>query len=722
MKKKVFLLLVALCLVAALVVAMAACGEKINGNNNGNDNGNNGNNGNQVNGGDSFDYQAAAVNAQLEAMRQGNGYLLKYNVSATGENEASTIAIGAKGDIYYLADDDQEYYYDVSNADHMDWYEKNGAAASWEKTTTNYSEFYTRQQAIDAMQAFVGTYSLWMTYYKDFESSMGDVVKYSATVAGRECDDFTFSAAALTGEGLNTVRATYSCYVDKATSICLKWEYSATVNGKTETWTMECTTFDTNPNLTLPTVSADNTHNYGGDDQGNTNQGGDNGNQGKTNQGGDTNQGGENGNTNQGGDNGNTGDGSTVSIADDYPNANSTAIVDALIRNGFRVTYAIGAEVDANGDLYKASVQDTYTFAAKSEKYYIISGDSEAYFDFGESDEYYMIYSKEDGQWTKTKMVYGDNAYYTDAAEAKKDMRALINNYMTLGNDAYIDGLTKVQATYLRRDVDKYTKQAQIYGMTEKYIICIDKETGVELMFYHGIAGYGTASNIATEFVVNYDVVLPEVADNTNKTIAELHDPDRINVLAAIKKKAYDKGIVIQLSKTTEYSKTRYELNWLGDKIQYTQSEEEFESGDTLYYEFYLIDASGENTVDVYKYVGGETADYVDELGAYYTRDSHIAEEYNYGEFSELIYVLSNYSEFAYTPGVYQQKEDNYTYDQPRKVDVYTINGNVLIIDVDTDALLSLQYAEADVAYIRCDEIRYDLTNIDITFPTPVEQ
>ena len=258
MKKNVLLLVVVLSLVVALVVSMTACGltdtlKDLAAQNaeDGDDNtGDNGSGSAQA----EFDYESSAAVAALESMRQDKGYLIRYNISATEDSESNTVSIGAKGDIYYVASGDSEYYYDASGEDAIVYYTKDSAEADWTKSSMEFSEYFTREDAIESMEAVIQIHSGWLTYYQGFISSMDGATKTTATVAGRSCDKYTFSAAALTGKGLSTARATYECYVDKSTSICLKWTQTLTAEGRTESWSMECVAFSTNPDLTLPTV------------------------------------------------------------------------------------------------------------------------------------------------------------------------------------------------------------------------------------------------------------------------------------------------------------------------------------------------------------------------------------------------------------------------------------------------------------------------------------
>ena len=257
MKKNVLLFAVVLCLVIALVTAMTACSgivDKIKDLANENDDSGDNTGDNGKGNASEFEYESSAAAQALETMRQDKGYLIRYNISATEDDDANTVSIGAKGDIYYVASGESEYYYDASGEDAIVYYTKYSAEADWTKSSMEFSEYFTREDAIESMEAVIQLHSGWLTYYQEFVSSMDGATKTTGSVVGRSCDKYTFSAAALTGKGLSTARATYECYVDKSTSICLKWTQTLTAEGRTESWSMECVAFSTNPDFTLPTV------------------------------------------------------------------------------------------------------------------------------------------------------------------------------------------------------------------------------------------------------------------------------------------------------------------------------------------------------------------------------------------------------------------------------------------------------------------------------------
>ena len=266
MKNKLLLVLIVVCLVLSVCLSVGCSGimDKIsevvnNGDKDGDDKTNDSTS--------SFEYQASAVSSQLETMKNANGYLLRYEVTGDDSEAGSytNVSVGAKGNIYYASDDTNEYFFDVSDDTCFVEYDKL-EGQTWNKTIYYYDqEAYTKDYFKNLMDVNIAARSGWLTYYEAFTASMGDdVQKSTGSIVGRSCDVFTFSAAALVpGAGISMARATYVCYVDKATSICLKWEYTFSNNGQSESWSVECKEFNTNPTLTLPTVGEENTYVHG---------------------------------------------------------------------------------------------------------------------------------------------------------------------------------------------------------------------------------------------------------------------------------------------------------------------------------------------------------------------------------------------------------------------------------------------------------------------------
>ena len=479
--KKLLVYIIALCLVLSLVFVMAACNDSTDSS--GKEGGGNTDNGTASG---TFDYQASAVAGQLDAMRRGGGYLIRYRATGTEvSNDFEEVTLGAKGNIYYVGLSDEECFYDITNAEYAAFYSKEEGGA-WQKSVMYYGAYYTQEQAMSAMQAYFNAHSSWLTYYQAFTSSMSSVTKSTGTVAGRSCDKFTFTAAALTGKGLGMASATYACYVDKATSICLKWEASATVEGKTESYGMECVEFNANPTFTLPAVSQDNTTvtgraDVGGDD----NQGG--------NQGGDDNQGGTN--TNQGttpsGDNGTTPSGD---------NGGSQG-GDASVQT---VTLATRASIlSAIGTTYKVVATDPYTSAVTtvaSDGTYFYTTAPYEYFGKLIGEYLYGYGSLWDGKYYKLS-----TPTYTASGEAHTMLgRGNVRNILQFDGET-LQYNTVEAVTFLGRNAKKYTfdsTNAYGYNISFHEEVTIDDLTGACLKY----ASQGTGTSSGTRNKESFEV------------------------------------------------------------------------------------------------------------------------------------------------------------------------------------------------------------------------
>ena len=703
MKKKLYVILT-LCLVVVLAVAMTACKNKLG-----------------VTGGDASvaaDYDYTRVQSNLDAMRTGQGFLIRYKGTTTGteasDNDEGTMAYGAKGGIYYVASDEDETYYDMTNDAYIAVYDKNKDEEGnvyWTKDVNYYNADYTKEQAQTEMNAQISAASAWMTYY-GVNAMDGGMKKSGATVIGRSCDKYEW------GVNMVVYKINYTCYIDKSTGICLKWTGGASAVGASAGVNFECEEFNTNPTFTLPTVSADNTREYGnesgqegggngnttpgGQGQGGSESGSQEGGQGSGSQGGGQ-EGGQQGGGNEGGESAGT------SITADYPNATNSAIVDALIPNGFRVTYTLGAGVDANGNVSNNNL-GTYTFAAKGDVYFIVSSNESAYFDFGESAEYYVDYRMQNGSWKRHNVAYGEDTDYTSADAAKTALRQVINSYMTLGAQyANLQGLTKTSETYLSRAADKYAKKdVPAQGYEEEYLIKMDKQTGAVLFFYDNLYPAGAVdytyvvSHVATEFTVGYDVVLPEVASNLT-TIGAKHSPDDV-ATAMIAEAARENGLSVRLVNETDYSRDVYEIWIKNNKIKYTFFSEEKESGDTIADYVYYVDATVQGNAKVYECAGEETPYELD--GSYYYLYDGVED---FTDYVSIFGVLGDYwfcieDEAALTEDVYHGS---------RNVDVYTFTEYeaTMKIDQKTHAVLYYKEGDKDFATYTCEDVYTDFTD-----------
>ena len=207
--------------------------------------------------GEEFEYKKDDTNEKVEELRLANGYLFRYEITTSDEGgeDNKTIAFGSKGDIYYMNDGSSEYYFDLSSEESGTQFSKSGDD-EWTKTTVTYSEDISKDQLKQMMDLLFANLSAWVTVYDSYSSSLSGAAKSNTTVAGRACDEYAFSDATILPE-VGSVRAVFTCSIDKETGICLKWDYRADINGVEYFWTIECTEFNTNPRFTLPTVVED---------------------------------------------------------------------------------------------------------------------------------------------------------------------------------------------------------------------------------------------------------------------------------------------------------------------------------------------------------------------------------------------------------------------------------------------------------------------------------
>lgn len=253
MNKKALLIVLTLIVALSMVALMVACDLNV-------DLGGGDDTGDDTPSGEEFEYKASDVATKLDAKRAGDEYLIKYTITSSEDEGSQVIGLGAKGDIYYLSYDQDQYYYDLSGDNYV-VYSKSGDN-DWAKDVTPFVEAFSKADAKEAMDGVINLHNAYLTQYDAYVGSMEDVTKSTDTVAGRACDKYTFKAS---GATIGVVaHVTYTCSVDKETSVCLKWSYSQIVNGETANYKIECTTFNLSPDFTLPTVTEENTtiHDY----------------------------------------------------------------------------------------------------------------------------------------------------------------------------------------------------------------------------------------------------------------------------------------------------------------------------------------------------------------------------------------------------------------------------------------------------------------------------
>ncbi|MCR4661778.1 MAG: hypothetical protein K5765_07265, partial [Clostridia bacterium] len=156
MKKKIVFITLVVALMSCLLI-LTACGQV------------------GFSGGDasiSDDYNSQEVQAKMETMKNGDGFKFVFEGTGTGAaaGEADTVRFtyGAKGNIYYMATDGEETYWDLSGETSFAIYTKevgDDNNAYWTKSIYSYTEDYTKEDAKQQLSLETTGVLGWMTYY-----------------------------------------------------------------------------------------------------------------------------------------------------------------------------------------------------------------------------------------------------------------------------------------------------------------------------------------------------------------------------------------------------------------------------------------------------------------------------------------------------------------------------------------------------------------------------
>jgi hypothetical protein len=211
--------------VAAVVVAGAVVAISSRGGSNSGSGGGGGGNG-------SFDYGQSYIDNNLP-----DSYRLVYSITAYDNSGVSSVTWEqirtSKG--YYFNTEDGDGLLFIKNGQTYDLYIL-GSDGVYENSGMDFEQSYVE----NLMSGFLG----YMTNYVAYQNSMSK--SGSDTVAGRACDKYSFAYAhALYGS------VTYSCSIDKATGVCLKWSMDAQAHGEKGGYEFVCTHFSTS-GVSLP--------------------------------------------------------------------------------------------------------------------------------------------------------------------------------------------------------------------------------------------------------------------------------------------------------------------------------------------------------------------------------------------------------------------------------------------------------------------------------------
>lgn len=471
MKRKALLVLTVLVLVFSVVLVSAACDSPFGG-------------GNSDDAAISEDYNSTNVSQNLETLREGNGILIRYNISgdSTDEDkpENGTFSYGAKGNIYYCESDGEETYYDFSADDYFVEYNSHldeDGNTVWTKEITYYSEELTKDRALQGMNLAFSVVMGWMTYYGTNGTGFG-MKKSSATVAKRSCDKYSW--------GLNLiVKINYDCYIDTQTGICLKWEASASAMGEGASVNFECNTFDTNPTFTLPQVSEENTTVNGKEEH--------------------DNEGNVGGNGDVADDETHNGEGATQQTV--QPTSYENVYNEYRVRDGLFVDY----NYTLNGDLYC-----NVALGANGDLYYLSDPNGNKFYYDLTSDTSYTFYYNEDGQWYKATFAYGEDDDYADKNQLQTTIYDVFAALTSVMGNIYSGNYSKTAATVLNRACDKYTETESDSYSSFSHELFVDKELNIILKASVSLSasGYNTGWEInCIQLNTEFDIRLPNAVE-----------------------------------------------------------------------------------------------------------------------------------------------------------------------------------------------------------------
>ena len=192
------------------------------------------------------EHDADEVDEKIVTLKNNGGFFIRFEVTSDSsdqeEADKAEFAYGASGELYYFRMEEEEYYFDLTSETAVEIYTKE--EDGWVKSAYTYGADYTKEQVRQVMDGYMAGISTYMTMY-DLYSSY-PMQKTSATVAGRACDQYTFSMNSF------GVSLSFSFCVDRDTDICLKWDASGASLDGSGSASFECREFSTNYTVKLP--------------------------------------------------------------------------------------------------------------------------------------------------------------------------------------------------------------------------------------------------------------------------------------------------------------------------------------------------------------------------------------------------------------------------------------------------------------------------------------
>ena len=205
--------------------------------------------------GELIEHDASKVEGNIDAISQTDGIMLELSVSfeGTGEvNEATAekIVYAKKGGLFYISSMGEEALIDTRDAEKAYLYSR-VEGEGWTRETLVYGVTgYTPEKVEALCDQYTSTLFGYLTMYSEHASI--PMVKTATTVAGRQCDSYSFSI------GILDYSIAYSLSIDVETGVCLEWKFSGQAGeAGSASVAFECTSFKTPYEVEVPTEYTD---------------------------------------------------------------------------------------------------------------------------------------------------------------------------------------------------------------------------------------------------------------------------------------------------------------------------------------------------------------------------------------------------------------------------------------------------------------------------------
>lgn len=695
MKRRFPLVMLLLALLLVVALTFTACGD-------GNDSAEGSD---ETSSGIGSDYSVDLIAEKLDALRTEQGLCVKLHIVSTenGTVEEYDLVYAADGNVYYFMTQDDEVYLEFRESA-LTVYDKEDGA--FKKTVMSYGAGFTKEQAKTMADGYAAILSGYFGAYRAYISDVPGmtVAKSAATVAGRACDKYTFTAT------VPDAKASIEICIDRATGACLKLFGSASAADGSSSGSVECTQFTTPYTVTLPDVNATDGRPQGegstgtgesgqgtGTGTGESGQGTGTGT-GESGQGTGTGTGESGHGTGTGtGESGQGTDTGTTVVAV-YPDVASTLAFERLVARGLEVSVSMTAP---------ESEKYAFVYGESSNVIYFDAGSGNQFFYDVSEEDYFDVYVKQEGVWTAVRGYYADDdSEYENRAELIESMRSVAYSLLLLNQtDAERTGMQKSSGTYLDRPVDVFTKTD---GYTV-YTIKVDQTTGLVLSNRYSITVDGRSyflNKDATAFATGVTYTLPDV------TVVDPHEGGGEDLVAITDDFDPDETLAWVMDPELDGFYIAYQVTETLT-VEFSMKDDVFQTYNSLK-GVYTADLRDETKAVMYEET--EEAVYVSEIDyeeAEMTRED-VLNDYVLPDFFEfaLRHAYCDDASFTKTAFTYSRLDrEAYLYQNDETQVKY-------IIDAETGVCLLYQ-DEWDTFY--CIEITVNIPDIFIPIPTPEE-